>query len=106
MNSKLVRQYFTQDLSHEEKKSYLKYINGDETSTDWIDKSLVRREPLLCSLVDEKCGISLGNGILCQGWINAKENGICKCTFGHDCTNLIILAIGRIMSGGKDNIKI
>jgi len=93
MTSKLVRQYFTQDLSNDEKKSYLKYINGDKYSNDWIKKSLIRREPLLRALVDKKCNTIMPEGGICNEWINAKENGICKCNYGHDCLDIVLCTI-------------
>ena len=46
MSSKTVREYFTQDLSHEEKKSYLEYINGNKTqeTIDIVEDLLVKAE--------------------------------------------------------------
>ena len=96
MNTKIVRKYFTQDMSYEEKTSYLEYINGDEKSTDWIPKALERREPLL--LQELKCTYSSPlNGGECGKWVSIRENGICKCSREHDCYNVVIPAIERIM---------
>ena len=95
MNSKFVRQYLTQDFSINEKKSYIDYINGDEYSLDWVDKASIRREPLLSALSNQKCDVD-GS---CEGWVNVKENGKCECTFGHDCSGLVMSYIKKIISG-------
>ena len=83
MTSKIVRQYLTQDLNQEEKQSYLNYINGNELSTDWIEKASSRREPIL--LAELQCA--------CGGWVNVSERGVCKCSNGHSCYNLVIQSI-------------
>ena len=90
MTAKIVRQYFTQDFSNEEKKSYLSYINGDESSDCWIEKALLRREHLLVVLENIKCNI-------CKEFINVKENGISKCSNGHDCYDIVTQEIEKIM---------
>jgi hypothetical protein len=89
MASKIVRQYITQDLSLEEKKSYLEYINGNEKSTDWIEKGLIRREPLL--LLQLTCSS-------CENSVSIRPNGSCKCYEGHECYDIVITAIKKIMS--------
>jgi hypothetical protein len=94
MESKFVRQYFTQDLTHEEKKSYLSYINGNETSTEWIEKASVRREPLL--LMELQC-LKPHEGSVCGSCVSIRENGLCKCSNGHTCYNVVIPAIQKIM---------
>jgi hypothetical protein len=88
MSSKIIRQYITQDLSLEEKKSYLDYINGNEYSIDWIEKGLIRREPLL--LLQLTCS-------LCSEPVSIRENGSCKCSNGHDCYNVVLPEINKIM---------
>jgi hypothetical protein len=98
MDSKFVRQYFTQDLSFDEKKSYLEYINGNELSTEWIKKASIRREPLLIALSCQQCHVFLPNGESCKGFISARENGVCKCTFGHDCLDVVVSVIKKIIS--------
>ena len=90
MTSKIVRQYFTQDLSYEEKKSYLEYIKGDESSDIWIEKSLLRREPLLIALENITCTV-------CNEWISVRENGVCKCSNGHECYDIVIEEIEKIV---------
>jgi hypothetical protein len=94
MESKIVRQYFTQDLTSEEKKSYLDYINGNESSNEWIEKASVRREPLL--LMELQCNLQ-NEELPCGAWVSIRENGICKCSNGHDCYNVVIPAIKKIM---------
>jgi len=79
--SKLIRKYFTQDLSLDEKKSYLEYINGNTNSIDWIEKASLRREPLL--LAELKC-------TMCNTYVNVKENGICRCSNGHECYDVVM----------------
>lgn len=98
MAAKTVRKYFTQDMSHEEKKSYLAYINGDEKSTDWIPKALERREPLL--LQNLTCAAPL-EGVKCGAWVSIRENGFCRCSRGHECYDVVLSAIGRIMNRFK-----
>lgn len=87
MAAKIVRQYITQDFSFNEKKSYLAYINGDTQSTDWVEKGLFRREPLLLK------GLTCST---CGNWVNIRENGICNCSRGHKCYNVVIQEIERI----------
>ena len=90
MTAKIVRQYLTQDLSTEEKKSYLTYINGDESSDIWIEKALLRREPLIIALESITCNI-------CKEWIGVTETGICKCSKGHECYDVVIQEIQKII---------
>lgn len=94
MESKFVRKYFTQDLTYEEKKSYLEYINGNESSNEWIEKASVRREPLL--LMELQC-IEQYEDSPCGEWVSIRENGICKCSKGHNCYNVVIPAINQIL---------
>jgi hypothetical protein len=94
MATKIVRQYITQDLSNEEKKSYLDYINGNEQSSDWIEKSLVRREPLL--LLELTCSALLNDSV-CGKWVSIRENGSCFCPDGHDCLDVVLPEIEKIM---------
>jgi hypothetical protein len=89
MASKVVRQYFTQDLSSEEKNSYIKYINGDESANIWIEKALLRREPLLIALENITCKI-------CNEFIHVRENGLCKCSNGHECYDIVLQEINNI----------
>lgn len=93
MAAKIVRQYITQDLSQEEKKSYLAYINGDEKSTDWIEKGLNRREPLL--LLELTCSV-------CENWVSIRENGLCRCSEGHECYDVVLPVIEKIMESSSN----
>jgi hypothetical protein len=86
MDARNVRKYITQDLTEKEKQSYLDYINGDKLSTDWIEKGNSRRNILL--LLEPKCEES-SNNVRCDDWVNIYENGICKCTKGHQSYNWI-----------------
>ena len=95
MAANLVRQYITQDLSLDEKKSYLEYINGNENSIYWIDKCLRRREPLL--LLELTCDYHIGDS-LCGKWVNISENGICKCSDGHESYDVVLQTIEKITS--------
>lgn len=79
--AKRCRQYLTQDLSNNEKKSYLEYINGDESQTKWIEKANIRREPILLASLD--C-------TTCQSPVSMRANGICRCTNGHECYDIIL----------------
>ena len=87
MDRKVVRNYLIQDLNKEEKQSYVEYINGNINSTDWIEKTLERREKLL--LLDLKCDS-------CDSWVSIEETGTCKCSNGHICYNLVINAINNL----------
>lgn len=82
-----VQKYLIQDLTEDEKKSYYNYINGNEKSTDWMEKALLRREPLL--LLKLQCKKNTDKGI-CNKWINISETGICKCLNGHKCYDVIL----------------
>lgn len=89
MTATLIRNYLTQDFSDEEKKSYFEYVNGDYNSTDWIPKASMRREPLL--LKELKCS---QEG--CCEWVGIRETGICKCSNGHKCYDLVIATINNL----------
>lgn len=89
MSSKVVQQYLTQDFTNEEKKSYYDYIKGDIDSTDWIPSASIRREPLL--LMNLQCDKDV-----CKKWVGIRETGICKCSNGHDCYDIVISAIKRL----------
>lgn len=89
MASNVVRKYITQDFSDEEKKSYFAYIKGDMNSTDWIQKAYSRREPLL--LMNLQC-----NREDCNNWVSIRETGVCKCSNGHECYDVVIPAIEMI----------
>jgi hypothetical protein len=96
MSATMVRTYITQDFDEKDKNSYLAYIKGDEKSTRWIQKALLRREPLL--LLELKCNIKTPDGSLCNGWIDIKETGICKCSYSHYCYEPVIKAIDIIQT--------
>jgi hypothetical protein len=89
MASKVVQQYLTQDFSDEEKKSYYNYIKGDIDSIDWIPVASTRREPLL--LMNIQCDKNM-----CKGWVGVRETGVCKCSNGHTCYDVVIAAIKRL----------
>lgn len=91
--SAIVRNYLTQDLTDDEKRSYLEYVRGNEKSTDWIEKALVRREPLL--ILELKCK-SKENGKFCDKWINIRETGVCKCSEGHECYDQVLDALKNL----------
>ena len=96
MTAKIVRQYFTQDLSNEEKKSYLSYINGNESSDCWIEKALLRREPLLVVLENIKCNI-------CKEKVdNIRTNNIMPVNFHIDH----IMPISAGGSNDDDNLQV
>jgi hypothetical protein len=84
MTAALIRKYLTQDMNDDEKHSYIEYCKGDENSTEWMEKALIRREPIL--LAQLKCKE-------CSDWIDMKYNGICKCSNGHECYNEVIEVI-------------
>jgi len=90
----IVRKYLTQDLSEEEKKSYIEYVRGNENSTDWIEKALVRREPLL--LMELQCQHKENNSI-CSAWVSIRETGICRCNEGHLCYDQVLEALKNIV---------
>ena len=100
MTTKFVREYFTQDLSIEEKQSYIKYLLGDESENIWMEKALLRREPLLIALENVKCEkvSSDGRNEVCNDWVDVRENGRCKCLKGHECYDVVIREIKKIMS--------
>ena len=95
MNASVVRKYITQDFNDEEIKSYNSYNKGNIQSTLWIEKALLRREPLL--LLELQCNSILTDGSICNRWINITETGICKCSFSHDCYDQVINSIQNIM---------
>lgn len=80
-----VRAYLTQDLSYDEKVSYFEYITGDEDSTEWIPKVSDRRDKLI--YMELKC--------TCGKYINFRETGVCKCSSGHKCYNIVLEAIDK-----------
>ena len=90
MDVENVRKYITQNFTDSEHKSYLKYINGDETAVDWIEKGNQMREPLL--LMELQCTEQVG-GNVCGNWINIDENGVCKCSKNHICTKIVLDSI-------------
>jgi hypothetical protein len=91
----IVRDYLTQDLNDIEKISYIRYVKyGDEKSTDWIEKTSARREPLL--LLHLKCQHILYDGGPCNSWINIKETGVCKCTYGHDGYDVVLSILKKL----------
>jgi hypothetical protein len=92
METKIVRQYITQDFSHEEKKSYLKYINGYKQSTDWIEKGNINLDLLL--LLELNCSV-------CGQWVNFREDGICLCSTGHECYDVVLPAIKNLSNLSK-----
>ena len=90
ISSKLIRRYLTQDLSFEEKESYLSYINGNHDSNRWIEKSSIRRDYLLS--LNIKCTTPL-EGNICGSFIDVFENGICTCNRGHNCNDPVLAVI-------------
>ena len=100
MNSTIVKNYLIQDLNDDEKQSYLEYADGNINSTEWIEKTLKRRNKLL--KLDLKCtkyytiGDSAHNNIRCDSWVSIEETGKCKCSNGHLCYNLVINAINNL----------
>lgn len=88
--SVIVRKYLTQDLSEDEKRSYIEYIRGNENSTDWVEKALVRREGLL--LVEPQCQ-HRENNTFCSAWVNIRETGECRCSRGHLCYDQVLDAL-------------
>jgi hypothetical protein len=91
--STIVKNYLIQDLNNEEKQSYLEYANGNINSTEWIEKTLKRRDTLLT--LDLKC-TKYTNNIRCDSWVSIEETGKCKCSNGHTCYNLVINAINNL----------
>lgn len=86
--------YLIQDLNKEEKKSYKEYINGNEQSTDWMDKALDRREVLILKQI--KCNNITGDK-MCKSYVNIHERGICKCNKGHICNKQVNNAINKLI---------
>ena len=82
-----VRNYLIQDLSEGEKLTYIEYIRGDEDASDWIEKANSRRDALLSQNL--KC-------TTCESWISIRETGICKCSKGHECYEIIIDSINNL----------
>ena len=96
MDANFVIQYFTQDLSIEEKESYINYIKGYESDDIWMEKALMRREPLLVALENITCGN--GSDRVCNAWIDVRENGRCRCSKGHACYDVVLREIEKIMN--------
>ena len=89
----IVRKYLTQDLSEEEKKSYIEYVRGNENSIDWKEKALLRREPLL--LMELQCQHK-ENDSSCSAWVNIRETGVCRCSKGHLCYEQVLEVLKNI----------
>ncbi len=85
--------YLIQDLNKEEKESYKEYINGNEYSTDWMEKALERREVLILKQI--KCNKIAGDKI-CKSDVKIHERGICKCNKGHICNKQVINEINKL----------
>lgn len=79
-----IRKYLTQDMNKDEKLSYTNYIKGDENSTEWIEKALVKRDQLLVQQLT--CS-------QCNGYIGIWEFGLCKCPNNHLCYDVVLEAI-------------
>ena len=90
MSESSVRKYLLQDLTLYETRSYLDYINGDMSATEWIEKVSDRRDTLL--LLQLKCKKSLEDRE-CGCYIHINEKGECECSKGHDCYDEILNAI-------------
>lgn len=86
--------YLTQDLDKKEKESYKEYINGNEQSTDWMEKALDRREVLILKQI--KCNRITGDKI-CNSDVNIHERGICKCNKGHIRNKQVIDVINKLL---------
>lgn len=89
----VVQKYLIQDLTDDEKKSYFEYINGNENSTDWIEKALLRREVLLS--LELQCKKQIYKGI-CDDWISIRETGVCTCSNGHTCYDVVLPVINNL----------
>ena len=81
MSSTKIRKYMTQDFDVTDKKAYIDYIEGNNQSTSWMEKALLRRDTLI--VLQLKCDIQVENGSICNEWINIDEKGICKCSNNH-----------------------
>jgi hypothetical protein len=78
-----IQNYLTQDLTPNEKKSYIEYIQGNTNYTDWITKVNIRRDQILA--------LELHCPKQCNAWIGIYENGICKCNVkGHECSSFVL----------------
>lgn len=93
MTSNVILKYITQDLSYGEQKSFNKYINGNNSSTDWIEKASNRRDLLLN--LELKCK-QIVNGAICNRWVSIQETGKCECFLNHNCNEVVINAIGKL----------
>lgn len=82
--SAIIREYLFGDLTPEEYASYLNYIKGYEADDLWMEKALVRREPLLKA--ELRCK-------KCSSYIDIRVNGVCKCFNGHKCYKEVIAFI-------------
>lgn len=87
MTATLIRKYLTQDMNDDEKHSYIEYCRGNENAISWMEKALIRREPIL--MVGIKCKE-------CAEWVDMKYNGICKCKNNHICYEEIIKVINNL----------
>lgn len=88
-----IKKYLTCDLTPNEIESYFKYIEGDHSSTDWIEKTSIKRDLILD--LQLKCPF-LHNGELCDKWININEKGICTCPDGHVCSGYVLESMKSI----------
>jgi hypothetical protein len=86
-SSSIIRNYLFGDLSNAEYKSYIKYINGKYNETYWVEKALIKREPLLNA--ELKC-------MECYSYIDVKITGVCKCFNGHKCYKEVISFIREL----------
>lgn len=75
-----IRNYLLQDLTIVEKQSYLNYIRGNRNSTEWMEKTLIRRNHILTqNPVCQTCSTPIG----------INERGNCICRLGHNCNDHI-----------------
>jgi hypothetical protein len=86
--SEEVKQYLIQDLNYNEETAYNKYINGDDKYCIWIEKASARRDKLL--ELELKCQE-------CNNWVSIRETGVCECSKGHFCYDIVLNAIKKLI---------
>lgn len=85
--SDFVKQYLLDDLNDSEMNSYLSYIEGDKTSDEWINKSLIKRSTILNR--EPRCDHT-EQGEKCNEFIQVWETGKCMCLKNHESYSSVL----------------
>lgn len=79
MESQFINTFLLSTCNDSEKNSYIQYINGNISETQWIEKVSLQRDCIL--LKNLKCS--------CGKYIHVNEKGRCYCDEKHSCENIV-----------------